>query len=690
MKEATPKNPEQKPQQQQEGGQSLAPPAFGLSAAAPIQAKTGGSQPVQMANERSKEQEKLRRDFHYYRDLKSDSIKDPGAKASFIAKANKFIKWADGITHIFNWDQEWGNGDYKKRLKRDFSDYNTVLSGELGSVQGAALKDAEAALAISKNALANAQLAVEQSTTNVSAAAKAATEAEAEAVKAEAAATTAEANAKLPDAGEPEKAAAKKAREAATAARKAADAAKKAVEAAKGHKEQAELQKEFAAKQVSHSEAVITRTKGITDLQAAYRQQKGNASLKSGTQSLSSAIDGNLTDSNAAKDTAQSSAKTAKSQSEIAKTEEAKSKPIPGLHSKLKELGDETVRKQRKAKVKEIMTLVRGELAKYPPKVTNYKDQPTPDVNQKVKTIGELMAKGARVEWLLGTLYLEGSTNDKKWKGGGLSKSEEKLLGNHYESNVKAASGGVWCTAFLGSTYKAITGIKNQKGRDPNGEFWSGYKVGKATNFDYDESQGGKHVGRSEGKKDPDDPKGRKPDNSFVNLHKEIVKHKDDLKKRKEIVDQFFKDKIRPQAGDPMIVKRSTNKTANSFTSKGTSHTTMVEKLEGYKIHTLEGNAGNRVQGRTYDLTDPTDSGKIVFISRFSLNNYGDKPDPKNPKPAYTGPVVSDQELLAPMTKMSDILLKFAQEKGYADKLAVGEADTVSNLKQEGGSGTGE
>ncbi len=48
--------------QQEKGGQSMSPPEFSLSAG-PVQAKMSGNQPVQMKNDRTPEQEKLRQDF---------------------------------------------------------------------------------------------------------------------------------------------------------------------------------------------------------------------------------------------------------------------------------------------------------------------------------------------------------------------------------------------------------------------------------------------------------------------------------------------------------------------------------------------------------------------------------------------------------------------------------------------------
>lgn len=672
----------------------MSPPEFSLGAG-PVQAKTAGNQPLQLKNDRSPEQEKLRQDFQSYRDIKSAALTDPTAKSAFVAKANSFIEWADERSGWFNGDQRWGNGDYQKRLQRDFPDYVTVLQGKIAEVKSAALADAESALLTAKGSLAAAQIAIDQASANTAAAEKAAAEADAEAVKAETAADNAEANAKLSDAGDAEKAAAVKARDAAKAARAAADAAKKAVEAAKSSQELAAQQKEFAARQVTQAEAVIVTTKGISDLQSAYRQQKGNAGLKAGAQSLNGAIAANSAASAGAKTTAESSAGTAKSEASKAKSEEINSKPIPGLNEKVKELDGLTDKKQRKAKAKELIELARKEIAKMPPIVNTYVAQASPDAAEKVRVIGQLAANAARVEWLIGSIYLEGSDDKNKWKGNGLTKDEEKLLGNYYESKVGAASGPVWCTAFMGSIYMTVAGLKTAKGRTPNGgELWSGYKVGKHGKeaiFDFSEEQGGKHVGRSEAKQDE----------SFVNLHKEIVANKDDRTKREEIVMQFFKDHFTPQAGDPMIVKRSTNPDANSFTKAdkvtkkggGQSHTTMVERVEGTKIYTIEGNAGNRVQGRVYDLADPTDSGKIVFIARFSLANFGEKPDPKMPKTEPTVPVaeVGEEQLLAPMGKLASVLQAFAQSKGYVRNLNAGESDVVSNLKQGGGAaGAGE
>lgn len=690
------KEPVQKVQQpaaessQSHAGLSMSPPEFGLTAG-PVQAKmAAGANVVQRKPKRTPEQEQLRQDFDSYREIKESTLKDPTAKADFVLRAGAFVLWAE---------DHWGDKAYVQRLQSQFGDYQTTLDGKFAELKGAALQDAETALATANGAVANAQIAIQQASGNIAVAEKAAAEADAEATKAETAATNAEANALLPESAAPEKEAAQKARAAAVAARAAADAAKQAVEAAKDSQAAAENQLHFAAAQAERAEDMLKTTQGLKTIQAAARQQKANARLKKGTDTTASVVESNLAAGNAARTTAENSSATAKTAAETASQEEAKSKPIPGLNAKLQDLGNATAKKDRKAKAKELITFARAEIAKYPALVSAYKDQATPDPEAKVKVIGQLAATAAKVEWLIGTIYLEGSGESDKWKNHGKSKAltadEEKFLGNYYEQKVGAKSGPVWCTAFLGAIYMTAAGIKDTKGKSPKGgQLWSGYKVGKHgkdANFDFSEDAGGKHVGTSEAKKD----------NSFHDLHKEIVANKDDQAKREEIVQKFFKDHFTPQAGDPMIVKRSDPKKGkknptNDFANY-LSHTTMVERVEGTKIYTIEGNAGNRVQGRVYDLADPVDSGKVVFIARFSLNNFGTKPDPK--KAAATAadttvaaaPQLGEADLLAPMSKLAASLQGFAQTKGYIKTLAADELNVVNNLKQAAGAaGPGE
>ncbi len=96
-----------------------------------------------------------------------------GVKSTFVAKANSFIEWADKRSGWFNGDQRWGNDDYKKKLKSDFTDYVSVLQGKIAELKGVALADAEAALLTAKGSLAAAQIAVEQASTSTAAAEKA-------------------------------------------------------------------------------------------------------------------------------------------------------------------------------------------------------------------------------------------------------------------------------------------------------------------------------------------------------------------------------------------------------------------------------------------------------------------------------------------------------------------------------------
>jgi hypothetical protein len=358
----------------------------------------------------------------------------------------------------------------------------------------------------------------------------------------------------------------------------------------------------------------------------------------------------------------------------------------PTLADKLAAIDDPKNAKVKKEKVKEMMAFVRAQEATWPAMISSYKDQPTPVAAEKVRVIGEIAALVARAEWLIGSIYLEGSDDKKKWETG-TNNDKDKVLAGYYQkqtaSDSKELGDDPWCTKFLGVVKKNALGLHNKKGGKPNGELWSGYKLGNGDNFDYGTEKGGMHVGRG-----PEGHAKGKDQNVWVNYRTSLEKEKD-AKKREALADTFLTEKIRPQAGDNMVVKR-TSAAANSFDKKSQSHTTMIERLEGRTLYTIEGNASDRVLGRSYDLTDATDVGKIVFISRFSLDAYGEvkKPLKKGEveKP-WAGTEVTEVDLKAPMTTLVEGLTTYAQEKDYIKKPKEGDLNVVKNLQKEDGDG---
>ncbi len=366
--------------------------------------------------------------------------------------------------------------------------------------------------------------------------------------------------------------------------------------------------------------------------------------------------------------------------------EEGKDLPPPTLKDKLDAIDATKDAKTRQAKAVELMTFVREQEALYPPKIKAFKAQATPETTEKVAVIGRLAALAARVEWLLGTIYVQGSKDESKWEDKKTNDDKQHVLSGYYQAQTASAKDlGPWCTKFIGTVYRNVAGLQTKEGKKPNGELWSGYKVGRGDYFDYDTAHGGVHVGHGDNHE-----KGK--DNSvWINYRKSLEKEKD-AEKRKVLADTFLTDKIAPQAGDAMIVKRP--KAASNSYLEGKSHSTMIERRDGYKLYTIEGNSGDRVQAKVYDLTDADDVAKIIFISRFGIESYGDKPKkeaaPKKgeaAKPVVEAPVaevaaVSETDLLAPMNELLTKLQDYATEKGFINALAEGKVDTIYNRQQ--------
>ena len=82
-----------------------------------------------------------------------------------------------------------------------------------------------------------------------------------------------------------------------------------------------------------------------------------------------------------------------------------------------------------------------------------------------------------------------------------------------------------------------------------------------------------------------------------------------------------------PQAGDIVVKPRGDAEGNNEFTG-GKSHTMLVESYDAtsFKIHTIEGNVGDKVGGRTIDLTNAVDVSKIIFLTRMGTQFFGANP----------------------------------------------------------------
>ncbi|MEO1378146.1 MAG: DUF4157 domain-containing protein, partial [Cyanobacteria bacterium J06635_10] len=338
---------------------------------------------------------------------------------------------------------------------------------------------------------------------------------------------------------------------------------------------------------------------------------------------------------------------------------------------------------KRKEKTKKLIDYVRQQLKEYPEKIKLYKKQTEPNTEEKLKVLGEVAAGAARIEFLLGTIYVGGSNKEHKWE----DENNPGYLVNYYKKEANAIRSmeddkntAPWCSMFATTVQKMVWGSKTVQ---------SGYKV--ANKFDYDSSKGGKFVGTKSATKPDKNPwhslkeeldKANEEKLDNANKEKLDKASKEELdkankEKRKSLVETFFKKNFTPQAGDIMVVRRE-NAKENSFL-KAKSHTTLIEKVEDQKIYTIEGNKKKRVMGRIFDLTKPEDVKEIIFIARQSLSQGTSD---SNTNDGQSGTSYSENDLLRPIQEISRLLREYAEERKYINfwNSKNNKVDSVANL----------
>jgi len=335
----------------------------------------------------------------------------------------------------------------------------------------------------------------------------------------------------------------------------------------------------------------------------------------------------------------------------------------------------------------------------YPELVKRYVAQPEPDAIEKVRVLGEAAAAIARMEMLLGTIRHEGGSWErviKKKVKGKDGKTKTKTIknsnrgdfvdyfsgGNARKPNEKV---GPWCTRFATGAYKALTGVRGLQAS-------SGYKVANPDEFkglklDYSEDEGGAFAGATSGSKAASTEEGGSNYNPWQRLEKELRKL--DADKRKEHAEAFLAENLTPQAGDTVVIARG-GATTGAF-KKYLSHTLMVERQSGLQMSLVEGNIAGRGTGRTFDLSDPDDVGRIVLVARPSLDAYGlgGEPTADPTKPDAATDEITANDLKAPITYINSELLDVAKAGGWVKKSSK-SGDVVADIVTwgEGGSET--
>jgi hypothetical protein len=239
----------------------------------------------------------------------------------------------------------------------------------------------------------------------------------------------------------------------------------------------------------------------------------------------------------------------------------------------------------------------------------------TPDA--KVATLGQLAASVARMEFLLGTLYHQGTK--AKW---------EKDNSGVFPDTYDAAIGGgdqPWCTKFAGYAFTRLGFKANEKGT--TSEFMSGWRLRHWSTQGQD-TENKQITAADQTVEDAVGTGSALIDKAeWKQLRKDLKAAKTD-DERRTTTETFFTTHPVPQAGDIVVKPRGDAEGTNEFTGGGKSHTMLVESFDAasYVIHTIEGNVGDKVGGRAIDLKNAVDVSKIVFLTRMGTQFFGKDP----------------------------------------------------------------
>lgn len=353
------------------------------------------------------------------------------------------------------------------------------------------------------------------------------------------------------------------------------------------------------------------------------------------------------------------------------------SKEAAGLDKMIKKGAGEFDDATGKGKIRAITEYARKQMQEYPPKVKAFKEQKGMTSDQKVAILGKLALESAKMEFYMGTVFFEGEKWEQKMDATG-KMSRSSNSGEFVDQYTKQSSyngkkaASAWCTKFATYNYSQVLGTRaNHRiaGESRRGA-WGGSQLsnGYEQFWDYDEKKGGRFAGQT--KLGGASPWGK--------LRVEVA-GKTTKKEKVAAIKSFFKTNFKPQPGDIMI----TGTKSNSFKSDKNknfdpSHTTMIERVdikdESAFIYTIEGNSGDRVTGRKYNLLDTTgDFGlnKIVNVSRMSLENHGKSMnlgEQKDIKKLENPATFDENSLLKPIREMNALLKAYAAEEGVINK----------------------
>lgn len=304
--------------------------------------------------------------------------------------------------------------------------------------------------------------------------------------------------------------------------------------------------------------------------------------------------------------------------------------------------------------VDDLITTARDQLSDHPRMVDTFVRQAIPSPEEKVRTLGGLAAAVARMEYLLGSIYHQGS---RSWEVDARTGERTESKGRMVEDYTggKAIN---WCSRFATYTYSKITGSKAVLAASP-------YKIAHPDQFgmdiDYQEAYGGMAKGTAMGLK-------HAKSSPFAKHLKSLEDLDPEGPARRDAAEEFLRDEVNLQPGDILALK----------TSRDTRHTAMVEDIVGTTIYTVEGNRSDRVSGRRLDVSDPADVETILFVSRPSLASGRDETTMGIGDGLSSGVAeIQAADLLAPVNAVNLALAEFARQQAH-----IGTGRTVAEMDE--------
>lgn len=303
----------------------------------------------------------------------------------------------------------------------------------------------------------------------------------------------------------------------------------------------------------------------------------------------------------------------------------------------------------------------------------------------KIEAIGQIQIEIGRLEYLLGVLYLGGNT--QSWENLAPANTNRGTFVNHYKAEVgNGANNQPWCTMFSGYL-KRMTGFEEDLSTGGPLIFNAGARL------DHWATEGRNYISGVDDFSDPSDFEnytGASIDRAdWVGLRQNVNANGTTQAQKQQHIDDFFADRVTPQAGDIVIINTGT--TTNNY-SGSSSHTVTVESYSDYTISTIEGNRGpHRLTGVEIDLRDATDVAQVICLVRAGTEFYteNDVPEAAPVEEGQEAEVVADvssEDILTPLRHMVRNLQLMAGRRNYVGDTNAGA--TVSDMSGAVAAGT--